>query len=100
MRRLAAGESSGGGVVLRGEAWEVVWEAGWGVVLGASGSMDAGCDNGEGLLVRFSSGLLLLAVESGVPSRACQHTLVSLVIFLIKRCPNMILPRRQTSVPS
>lgn len=78
LRRFAAGESSVGGGGFFGAS------AG-GLGLGASGSVDTGCDNGDGLLVRFSSALPVLLVteldSDGVPSRACEIDTVSAALF-------------------
>jgi hypothetical protein len=73
LRRFAAGESSGDGVLR---------VSGWAVVLGVSGSVETGCDKGDGLIVRLSSDfpvLLVAELESGVPSRVYTKTLVRFV---------------------
>jgi hypothetical protein len=68
VRRLAAGESDGGE-----EAMFSLLSVSCSVI-GESGFVDAGWDNGEGLATRFSSGLpflLLTELVSGDDSRTC-----------------------------
>lgn len=81
-RRFAAGESASGDDAF---ASALASDS----AFGDSGDVEAGCDRGDGLLVRFSSGLPA-ALVSGVCSRAYkieinQFTVLGAAMGLFKR---------------